>query len=173
VFLVAEIWHAHAEAAKSIAGAGELVVGTQTQQPSSNASSSSRLALLSSVSAATRPRKDHRIEGGGSDPSPAQELRSSIDSCQDAAAGGEQRLLVVVGEPHPKHPVQMARREPPGSVVPDPSSVAHVASSSPTRPSTAAAAPPAPPPPPLPSHVMMRLIGLGACRYGESSQDHA
>jgi hypothetical protein len=35
VFLVAEIWHAHAEAAKSIAGAGELVVGTQTQQPSS------------------------------------------------------------------------------------------------------------------------------------------
>ena len=30
---------------------------------------------------------------------------------RDAAARGEQRLLVVVGEPHPQHAVQMARQQ--------------------------------------------------------------
>jgi len=32
---------------------------------------------------------------------------------RDAAARGEQRLLVVVGEPHPQHAVQMARQQSP------------------------------------------------------------
>jgi hypothetical protein len=155
------------------------VVGTQTQQPSSNASSSSRLALLSSSPLSQQrlgqeritelkegdlilihrpPRSsDHRsihvkmLQRAASNAYSwwwASHIRSTQSKWLDANLQGQLSpipLQLLMSHLHLRRDHPRRRRHPRRR----------------------------PAPSPLPSHVMMRLIGLGACRYGESSQDHA